>query len=71
MGRGIRTAVKQAVRELQPAQATQDEIAKVAFELFERRGRIHGHDQQDWFEAERIARARRRSGNGRSRAATS
>ena len=34
------------------------EIARVAYELFERRGGLHGYDQQDWFEAERIVRAR-------------
>ena len=41
------------------------EIARVAYELFERRGRVHGRDQQDWFEAERIVQQRRRGGNGR------
>lgn len=51
------------VREDRPPQAAQ-EIAKVAYELFEQRGRIHGRDQEDWFEAERIVSARRR-GNGR------
>ena len=29
-------------------------IAKVAFELYLRRGRVHGHDLDDWFAAERI-----------------
>ncbi|HVB33982.1 MAG TPA: Hsp20 family protein [Patescibacteria group bacterium] len=27
-------------------------IAKRAFEMFERRGHVHGHDQEDWFLAE-------------------
>lgn len=36
------------------------EIAKVAYGLFERRGGLHGQDQQDWFEAERIVRQRQR-----------
>ncbi len=31
-----------------------NEIAKVAYELHEKRGRKHGHDLQDWLEAERI-----------------
>ncbi|OPY72356.1 MAG: hypothetical protein A4E62_00891 [Syntrophorhabdus sp. PtaU1.Bin002] len=31
-----------------------DEIAKVAYELFERSGYIHGRDIEHWFEAERI-----------------
>lgn len=37
------------------------EISRVAYELFERRGGAHGNDQDDWFEAERIVRARQRS----------
>ena len=41
-------------------QASQQEIAKVAYELFERRGRKAGHDVEDWLEAERIVSARRR-----------
>ena len=45
--------------------ATREEIARVAYELFERRGQTHGGDQQDWFEAERILRPRRRGDNGR------
>jgi hypothetical protein len=31
-----------------------DEISKVAYELFESRGCVHGCDLADWFEAERI-----------------
>ncbi len=34
------------------------EVAQVAYELFVRRGRLDGYDQQDWFEAERILRQR-------------
>ena len=37
-----------------------DKVAKVAYELFERRGCTHGQDQQDWFEAERFVRQQRR-----------
>ena len=44
---------------------THEQIAQVAYELFERHGRVHGRDQQDWFEAERILQQRRRGGNGR------
>ena len=29
-------------------------ISKVAYELYLRRGRVHGHDLDDWFAAERI-----------------
>jgi len=31
-----------------------DEIAKVAYELYERDGRIHGRDLDHWLEAEMI-----------------
>jgi len=37
----------------------QAEIARVAYELWEKRGRTHGNHQTDWLEAERIVRARR------------
>lgn len=36
----------------------QDEVARVAYALYEKRGRISGHDQEDWLEAERIVRTR-------------
>ncbi len=35
-----------------------DEIAQVAYELFEKRGWVHGHELQDWLDAERIVAAR-------------
>ena len=35
-------------------------VAAVAYQLFEQRGRVHGHDLEDWIEAERIVRRRRR-----------
>ena len=44
---------------------SQDEVATVAYALFERRGRVHGHDFEDWLEAERIVRQRAQRGNGR------
>jgi len=31
-----------------------DEIAKVAYELYEKRGGVHGNSLGDWFEAENI-----------------
>lgn len=36
--------------------STHDEIAKRAYELFEARGREHGHDLDDWLQAERQLR---------------
>lgn len=35
-----------------------DEIARVAYELFEKRGRVHGYEMENWLEAEKIVRAR-------------
>jgi hypothetical protein len=31
-------------------------IARRAYEIFEWRGRAHGHDLEDWFQAERLLR---------------
>ncbi|KAF0179949.1 MAG: hypothetical protein FD164_1929 [Nitrospirae bacterium] len=36
----------------------QDEIAIIAYELFEKRGYIGGRDLEDWCEAERIVAAK-------------
>jgi len=35
------------------ARATTEQIAKRAYELFLARGAEHGHDQEDWLQAER------------------
>ncbi|RPI35725.1 MAG: DUF2934 domain-containing protein [Nitrospiraceae bacterium] len=35
-----------------------DEIARVAYDLFEKRGRLHGYAEGDWLEAERIVMER-------------
>jgi hypothetical protein len=43
-----------------------DEIAKVAYELFERDGREHGKDQEHWHEAEKIVRARHAKQSGKT-----
>jgi hypothetical protein len=32
---------------------TDDEIARRAYELYQTRGREHGHDLDDWLQAER------------------
>ncbi len=34
------------------------EIQKIAYELFEKSGRVHGREVEHWLEAERIIRAR-------------
>jgi hypothetical protein len=33
-----------------------EEIARRAYERYQQRGGTHGHDQEDWFEAEREVR---------------
>ncbi len=35
-----------------------DEIVKLAYEFYEKRGRIHGCDLEDWLKAERIVMER-------------
>jgi Protein of unknown function (DUF2934) len=39
-----------------------DEIAKVAHDLYEKSGRVHGRDLQNWLEAERIVLPRHEKG---------
>jgi hypothetical protein len=36
-----------------------DEIAKVAYELYEKEGGVHGNDLKNWFEAEHIVMEKR------------
>lgn len=49
----------------QLSEADCQEVARVAYECWEKRGCTHGSDQLDWFEAERIVRERKA---GRSQA---
>ena len=39
-----------------------EEVAKVAYELYEKRGRVHGQDMEDWFKAEMIVKKRYEKG---------
>jgi hypothetical protein len=32
------------------------EVTKIAYDLFEKRGMVHGHDMADWLEAEMIVK---------------
>jgi Protein of unknown function (DUF2934) len=32
----------------------QDEIARLAYELYEKGGRVHGNELKNWFDAEKI-----------------
>ena len=42
-------------RRVSPA----EQVAQRAYERFQMRGGTHGHDQEDWFEAERELKASR------------
>jgi hypothetical protein len=42
--------------ETRARNAIHDEIARRAYEIFEQRGRVHGHDLDDWLQAERELR---------------
>ena len=44
-----------------------DEIKKVAYQLYEKRGRKPGHEKADWFEAERIVKRQFSSNSPRTR----
>ena len=59
MGAALRTPAKARSARKPSAGASAEEIARVAYELFERRGRLDGYDRQDWLEAERLVRQRR------------
>ena len=37
-------------------QPTHEDIARLAYQLYEQRGGEHGRDQEDWFQAERELR---------------
>ena len=60
-------SIKLVVPEDQPSIAaedhraiTKDEVAQRAYELFLARGRVDGHDVEDWLEAERQLEAANR-----------
>ncbi len=40
------------------------EIAEMAYSLYEKRGRKPGHQEQDWLEAEKIVQERRKAQDG-------
>ena len=48
---------KKIIKEIQEQQSfscRKEGVAKKAFELFVKRGYVPGHDQEDWFEAEKL-----------------
>jgi len=46
-------AMPTVVPDAPPAAVTDRDIARRAYELYEARGREHGHDLDDWLQAER------------------
>lgn len=48
-----KTARRAADRPAQDPAVTSNDIARLAYELYERRGRTQGAELEDWLEAER------------------
>ena len=59
MGSTLQTQTRVRSAKQPAAGAETATIARIAYEFFERRGKVDGYDQQDWFEAERLVRQRR------------
>ena len=61
LGRRKQTRATTASPSIDPG-----EVARVAYELYEQRGRSDGHDCEDWLKAEALVRRRQaaRGGNG-------
>ena len=60
----VKAALPRAKRKTakrESASYSPQEIAEVAYALYIQRGRLDGHDRQDWFEAEQIIRKQRTS----------
>ena len=58
MARSTQVRERSATIERELSPIDWGEVAQVAYEFFQRRGGVHGYDQQDWFEAERLVRQR-------------
>ena len=54
-----RVKVQSRRRPAESAAVPFKDVARVAYVLFQQRGGTHGHDFEDWLEAERLVRARR------------
>lgn len=63
MARSILGSMRRSAAEETSAPIGGDEVAQVAYQLFEQRGRVHGFDRQDWLRAEQLVRQRRRRAN--------
>ena len=47
---------KNMITDEQRERPSRDEIARLAFEFYEKRGRHDGHEVEDWLSAERVLR---------------
>lgn len=54
----LKSQQRQASKRMSASQLNQAEVARVAYELYEQRGRTNGYDLEDWFRAETIVRQR-------------
>ena len=53
-GRKAATPKTASKKSSSPKESVQDKIARVAYELYEKSGYVHGRDVEHWIEAERI-----------------
>jgi methionyl-tRNA synthetase len=49
------------------ASSYQESVAQRAFELFQKRGGIQGHDQEDWYQAEQEVLGQQNKAKGKKR----
>jgi len=63
MAKAKGTAPKRPRRKTESDEKTLHEmVEKEAYEIYEKRGREHGKDLDDWLEAERIVKGKKRKG---------
>lgn len=53
-GRKVATPKTASKKSSPSKESVQDKIARVAYELYEKSGYVHGRDVEHWIEAERI-----------------
>jgi hypothetical protein len=58
MALATRTITARPTGRTEPQPFSHGEIARLAYSLWEQRGRTHGRDVSDWTEAERLLTAR-------------
>jgi hypothetical protein len=54
----VKAAASRPTKAASQPEVSRDEIARVAYQLYEQRGRVSGRDREDWLQAEKIVRAR-------------